>query len=547
MPEEVQKGLAIVIRINQIKLKYNHSEKDLLYKIADILKLKRDRFLSELENYEIIRKSIDAREKPDFKFVYSVNVCLKCEGNLKKSVFNKDVYYTNREKYEFIPNGKKELKERPVIAGFGPAGIFCGYFLAKSGYKPIIIERGKCVKDRQRDVNAFWNGEPLNTESNVQFGEGGAGTFSDGKLNTLVKDKFYRNRLVLETLVQFGAKESILYENKPHIGTDKLAEIVVKMRNAIIEMGGEVHFDSKLTNIYTENNVLKAVEINNNERIDTEVLVLAVGHSARDTFYMLNKNGLNMEPKSFAVGVRIEHPQLIIDENMYGKSHHAFDNIEAAEYKVTHTSQNGRGVYSFCMCPGGYVVNASSETGRIAVNGMSYSDRAGINSNSAIIVSVNPKDYGSSDVLSAVEFQRRIEEKAYEEGKGSIPVQLFGDFCMNRVTTELGEVMPQIKGKYEFGNIRNILPNDICESLIEGIQAFGRRIVGFDREDACLSAVESRTSSPVRIWRNDEFVSNIDGIYPCGEGAGYAGGITSAAMDGIRVFEAIANLYKSVV
>ena len=357
----------------------------------------------------------------------------------------------------------------------------------------------------------------------------------------------YRNRLVLETLVEFGAKESILYDNKPHIGTDKLAEIVVKMRNAIISLGGEVRFNSKLTNISVENGYLKGIEVNNNEIIDTENLVLAIGHSARDTFKMLYDNKVNMEAKSFAVGVRIEHPQIIIDENMYGSDHNAFENIEAADYKVTYTASNERGVYSFCMCPGGYVVNASSENGRIAVNGMSYSKRDGVNANSAIIVSVNPSDFGSTSPLGAVEFQRNLEEKAYIEGKGNIPIQLFGDFCENRISKELKSIKPQIKGKYEFGNIRNILPNEVCDSLEEGIKYFGNKIKGFDSPDAVLSAVESRTSSPVRISRDEEFYANIKGIYPCGEGAGYAGGITSAAMDGIRVFEAIAKSYKSIV
>ncbi len=536
-----------MIRISQIKLRYNHTEEDLIIKIADALKLRRDRISDEMLSYSIVKKSIDAREKPDFKFVYSVNVRLKNEKGLKKSVINNNISFVKEEKYEFSPTGSEPLKHRPVIVGFGPAGIFCGYFLAKEGYKPIIIERGKCVDERNTDVNAFWNGSPLDTESNVQFGEGGAGTFSDGKLNTLVKDKFYRNKLVLETLVQFGAKESIMYENKPHIGTDKLSEIVVKMRNAIINLGGEIRFSTKLTDIFVENNKLVGIEVNGKEKIDTNILVLAIGHSARDTFYMLNEKGLNMEPKSFAVGVRIEHPQLIIDENMYGRDHHAFDNIEAAEYKVTHTAANNRGVYSFCMCPGGYVVNASSEEGRIAINGMSYSDRDGENANSAIIVAVNPKDYGSEHPLSAVEFQRRLEEKAFMEGEGNIPVQLFGDFCNNRVSKQLGQVNPQIKGSYSFGNIRNIFPEQVNEALIEGINAFGRKINGFDRFDAVMSAVESRTSSPIRIHRNDDFIANIEGVYPCGEGAGYAGGITSAAMDGIRVFEAIAKMYKSVV
>lgn len=536
-----------MIRINQLKLNYNHSERDLIFKIADKLRIKKDRIAEEILEYNIVKKSIDARFKPDFKFVYSVDVTLKNEKLINKKVFDENIFLTEEKKYEFTPSGTISMKNRPVIAGLGPAGLFCGYFLAKHGYAPIIIERGKCVEERKRDVNAFFEGEALNTESNVQFGEGGAGTFSDGKLNTLVKDKFLRNRLVLETLVEFGAKPSILYENKPHIGTDKLSEIVVNIRKAITKMGGEVLFNTKLTNIFIDEGKLVGIEVNGEKRIDTENLVVAVGHSARDTFEMLYNKGIEMEAKSFAVGVRIEHPQLIIDENMYGKDHNAFENIEAAEYKVTYTSSNERGVYSFCMCPGGYVVNASSENGRIAINGMSYSGRDGVNANSAIIVSVNPMDYGSEAPLAAIGFQRKLEENAYNEGNGNIPIQLYGDFCSNICSQSLGQVTPQIKGKYSFGNIRNILPQEICNSLIEGIEYFGKKIDGFNRADAVLSAVESRTSSPVRIRRNDDFISNVKGIYPCGEGAGYAGGITSAAMDGVRVFEAIAKIYKSVV
>ncbi len=532
-----------MIRINQLKMNYNHTEKEFLHKIAARLNVRPE----EITDYKLVKKSIDARFKPDFKFVYAVEVFLKNEKLLKKKVFDENVYFSKEEKYRFTPTGELSMKNRPVIAGLGPAGLFCGYFLAKYGYKPIIIERGKSVDDRKRDVETFFQGGELNTESNVQFGEGGAGTFSDGKLNTLVKDKFHRNKLVLETLVLFGAKPSVLYENKPHIGTDKLSEIVVNMRNAIIEMGGEVYFDTRLTDIYIEAGSLVGIEVNGKRRIDTENLVLAVGHSARDTFEMLYNKGVCMESKAFAVGVRVEHPQAIIDENMYGKEHTAFENIEAAEYKVTHTASNERGVYSFCMCPGGYVVNASSEKGRIAVNGMSYSGRDGVNANSAIIVSVNPKDFGGEEPLKAIEFQRKLEEKAYLEGKGCVPVQLYGDFCNNVTTKELGEIVPQIKGKYEFGNIRNILPEVLCESLLEGMESFGKKIKGFDRADVVMSAVESRTSSPVRIFRDEKFNSNIKGIYPTGEGAGYAGGITSAAMDGIRVFEAIAKIYESVV
>lgn len=529
-----------MIRINQIKLKYNHGKDALAKKILSTLKITEN----ELVEYKIVKKSIDAREKPDFKFVYGVNVVVKNENNIKKSIYNNNVFKIEEEKYNYVPAGNEILEQRPVVAGLGPAGLFCAYFLAKYGYRPIVLERGRCVAERKADVDRFFEEGILNTESNVQFGEGGAGTFSDGKLNTMVKDKMGRNSLVLETLVQFGAKKEILYENKPHIGTDKLSEIVVNMREEIKRLGGEIRFNSKLTDIVIEDNEIKAVEINGEEKIETKVLVLAVGHSARDTFYMLKDKGVHMEQKSFAVGVRMEHPQQMIDENMYGKDHNAFENIEAADYKVTYTTESNKGVYSFCMCPGGYVVNASSEEKRLCVNGMSYSDRGGKNANSAIVVTVSPKDYGKEGPMGAVEFQRELEEKAFREGNGMIPVQLFGDFCENRMSREFREIIPQIKGKYQFGNIRNIFPEDINEALIEGINGFGKKIKAFNRKDAVLSAVESRTSSPVRISRDEEFVSNIKGIYPCGEGAGYAGGITSAAMDGVRVFEGITSKYK---
>lgn len=532
------------IRMNQIKLPVTHELHELEEKILKLLKIKKEC----LVRYEIVKRSVDAREKPDIKFVYSVDVYLHDYRKVNRKIFHQNISMINREKYHFEACGEKKMKHPPVIVGFGPAGLFCGYYLAKSGYRPIIIERGEDVDSRSRTVERFWETGELNPESNVQFGEGGAGTFSDGKLNTLVKDRTGRNGEVLETFVKFGAKEEIRYVNKPHIGTDVLKHIVKNMREEICRLGGEVRFCTRMTDICISETAsggagrkVAGVILNGKERIDTEILILAVGHSARDTFELLRDRKIDMSAKSFAVGLRMEHPQTMINHAMYGVDVH--EQLEAADYKVTWNTDS-HGIYSFCMCPGGYVVNASSEEGRLAVNGMSYSDRSGTNSNSAIVVTVSPDDYGRETVLDGMKFQRELEEKAFQEGHGRIPVQCFGDFCENRETREFGEVYPAMKGEFAMGNLRNVLPEALSGQLIEGIHGFGKRIPGFDRADAVLSGVESRTSSPVRIERDERFESiSLSGLYPCGEGAGYAGGITSAAMDGIRIFEAVASEY----
>lgn len=535
-----------MIRINQIKMRLTDGEDRLTIKAAALLRLRSE----DIRSLKIVKKSVDARHKPDIKYVYSIDVTVENEKKINRRLFNNNIFFTEEKKYSMPKAGDEKLFESPVIVGMGPAGLFCGYFLAKAGYRPLIIERGECVEDRKRTVESFWRGETLNTESNVQFGEGGAGTFSDGKLNTVVKDKEGRHMEVLETFVKFGAKPEITYVNKPHIGTDILYDIVKNMRQEIIRLGGQVKFNTKLTDIHTENGKINSITVKNtakggdgsSENISCQVLVLALGHSARDTFEMLEEKKLRMEPKSFAVGVRVEHPQPMINKKMYGTEAHEL--LEAADYKVTYNTPDKRGVYSFCMCPGGYVVNASSEEKRLAVNGMSYSDRDGSNANSAIIVTVTPEDYGKESPLDGMYFQRSLEEKAYTEGKGAVPVQRFEDFEKNICSEELGSVRPMIKGEYRLSNLRNIFPEYISSSLIDGIHGFSRQIEDFDMPDALMSGVESRSSSPVRINRNDKLESDIKGIYPCGEGAGYAGGITSAAMDGIRVFEAIMLKYS---
>ena len=527
-----------MIRITQLKLPITHTEEQLHRKIAKTLRLGNQPF-----TYEIRKQSLDARHKEDKKFVYTVDIKLDNESRVLKKVHDKNIMLTSEKKYHFPSSGSETLSHRPVVIGSGPAGLFCAWYLAKAGYSPLVLERGEEADKRQETVENFWKNGILDPDSNVQFGEGGAGTFSDGKLNTLVKDTFGRGREVLSRFVEAGAPSEILYQQKPHLGTDQLVGIVQFMRHQIEEMGGAFRFESKVTDLCMENGRLCALEINDKEKIPAEVCVLALGHSARDTFSMIHRRGIFMQPKSFAVGLRIEHPQKMINMDLYGEEEN--EALGAASYKVTHTCENGRGVYSFCMCPGGYVVNASSEEGRLAVNGMSYQARDSKNANSALIVTVSPEDFPEEGVLGGITFQRNLEKAAWELGKGRIPVQLFGDFKEHRKSTEFGEVVPQMKGAYVLADVRSILPKEIGDSIEEGVTAFGRKIKGFDRPDALLSGIESRTSSPVRIVRDRQGCANIEGIYPCGEGAGYAGGITSAAMDGIKTAEFICEKFKN--
>ena len=530
-----------MLRIGQLKLHPGHNEKDLLCKIAKTLRISEQQILS----YEIKKQSIDARKKSDIKFVYTIDVSVSNEQQVLKLQKGNGISLTNEKRYEFLETGTQELKHRPVIIGTGPAGLFCAYMLAQHGYQPVVFERGSSVENRTKDIEEFWNTGVLNPESNVQFGEGGAGTFSDGKLNTLVKDTFGRNKKVLQIFVENGAPSEILYQNKPHIGTDILCNVVRNMRQRILAWGGEIHFNSKFTNFNVSNGKLQNITIVSNDTeqlIPAEVLVLAIGHSARDTFAMLYEKQLPMEAKSFAVGVRVEHTQQMMNQSQYGENPPV--QLPAASYKVATNLANGRGVYSFCMCPGGFVVNASSEEGHLAVNGMSYHARDGRNANSAIIVTVTPDDFESEHPLAGIQFQKELESKAYQLGKGKIPVQCFVDFCNNQATKELGNVEPQIKGSYILTNLRPIFPEAVSSSIEEGIKSFDKQIQGFANPDTVLSAVESRTSSPVRILRNDMLQVENTGIYPCGEGAGYAGGITSAAMDGIKVAEMIAKVYS---
>ncbi|MEY8516078.1 FAD-dependent protein [Lachnospiraceae bacterium 29-84] len=535
-----------MVRIQQLKLPISHTKQQLEGKIARMLHIRP----GDVIRYQIRKQSIDARKKGEVSFSYTVDVEVAQEADVLRRCKDRQVSLAEEVTYRFPAAGAAPCKNPPVVVGSGPAGLFCAYLLAEHGYCPVIVERGKPVEERTKDVEQFWEEGVLRTSSNVQFGEGGAGTFSDGKLNTLVKDKKGRNQKALEIFVRHGAPEDILYQSKPHIGTDRLKHVVADMRRQIQEWGGRYLFETCVTGLEfqrEEGSALAALLCQDQRtgvelRIEAEATVLAIGHSARDTFEMLYQNGFEMEAKSFAVGLRVEHPQESINIAQYGKE--AASLLPAAPYKLTANLGNGRSVYSFCMCPGGFVVNASSEEGRIAVNGMSYRRRDGENANSAIIVSVTPRDFGGDSPLDGIRFQRRLEEKAFQIGNGRVPQQLFGDFEQGKVSECYGAYASAIKGQHSFGPLHTVFPQEIVDSFCQGMHGFAQKIPGFDRSDAILSGVESRTSSPVRIPRDEGFESNKRGVYPCGEGAGYAGGILSAAMDGMKVAEAISAKYK---
>lgn len=493
--------------------------------------------ISNISEAKLYRKSVDARKKDNIVFCCSVTVSTKNEETLLKKCKKAALFIEKKyqwKKADFIP------ENRPVIVGFGPAGIFAALTLAKAGLKPLVLERGSDVDTRTKQVEDFLNGGVLNTESNVQFGEGGAGTFSDGKLNTGIKNP--RLRTVLEVFNRHGAPDKILTDAKPHIGTDILVNVVKNIREEIISLGGEVRFNTKLENINTKNKKVISVTANG-EEIICDNLILATGHSARDTFQMLKSIGTEMVQKPFAMGVRIEHLQKDINKALYGEFAES-EYLGAADYKLWTHLENGRGVYSFCMCPGGEVINSSSEHGGLAVNGMSKSLRDGVNANSALLVNVEPEDFGSDDVLAGCYLQEKIERKAYEISGGAVPVTTVGSFVFGE-KNEIGKIKPSVKPIYKLVDFGEIFPMFIIESLKDGIIEFDKKIKGFAVPDAVLTAPETRSSSPVRILRNEDLQSvTIKGVYPCGEGAGYAGGIVSAAVDGITVAEKIIDNFK---
>lgn len=518
----------IIIRNIKVPL----DEADNLRKIcADVLKCD----AQQIKSCKLVKRSVDARKKNDVHFVCTVLADVVDEFKRVRRCKTAEIYIEPKDE-PLVPL-RDRSKLPPVVVGSGPAGLFAALTLAQNGYNPVLIERGKSVDDRKKCVERFWCEHRLDTETNVQFGEGGAGTFSDGKLNTGTKDT--RIKQVLSTFAEFGAPENILYDAQPHIGTDLLSEVIKNIRNRIIELGGTVLFETQLTDITFENGVksITYVDKSGESKIECDSVILAIGHSARDTFSMLEKKGVPMEPKPFSVGVRIEHLQSNINRARYGSfaSHPA---LSAASYKLA-AHIGGRGVYTFCMCPGGVVVAAASEPETVVTNGMSYNARDGVNANSAVLVNVGPKDFGGDDALAGVRFQQQIERKAFKlSGSYKAPCQRVGDFVRNEKTTAFGSVKPSFTAGVEAANISDILPDYVTDTIRQGLSEFSKSISGFDAEDAVLTAPETRSSSPVRILRDDSLQS-FRGLYPCGEGAGYAGGIMSAAVDGIRCAEKI--------
>jgi uncharacterized FAD-dependent dehydrogenase len=540
-----------MLRLTNIQLPLDHPEDHIRMAILDKLSISED----QLIDFTVHKRGYDARKKSKIILIYTLDVDTSLNDELlERFVKDNQVKASPDMSYNFVAQAPESLTQRPVVIGFGPCGLFIGLVLAQMGFNPIILERGKEVRERTKDTFGFWRKKILNTESNVQFGEGGAGTFSDGKLYSQVNDKKHYSRKVLHEFVDAGAPEEILFVSKPHIGTFKLVTMIEQMRAKITELGGEIRFGQRVDEFHFDEKQggegskrITGLTLAGGERIDTNYVALAIGHSARDTFEMLIKNKVSVKAKPFSVGFRIEHEQSVIDDARFGQNA-GNPILGAADYKLVHHCKSGRSVYSFCMCPGGTVVAAASEEGRLVTNGMSQYSRHERNANSAIVVGIEPSDFANkddaSDVLSGIEFQRRLEETAFKLGGENYdaPVQLVGDFLAGRKSGEHGEVTPSYKPGVKYCDLSETLPDYAIEAIREALPAFERKIKGFSMNDATLTAVETRTSSPIQITRDREsFQSlNVEGLYPAGEGAGYAGGILSAGIDGIKVAEAIA-------
>lgn len=532
-----------MIRLTEIKLPLNHAPEDLTTAITTKLKISAE----QVASFVMFKRGYDARNKRNIQLIYTLDITLT-DSDLTHDLlvqFESDnhVKATPDTSYKYVGQAPKDLTERPVVIGFGPCGLLAALTLAQMGFKPIIIERGNEVRQRTKDTFGFWRQRKLNTESNVQFGEGGAGTFSDGKLYSQVKDPNHYGRKVMTEFVKAGAPEEILFVSKPHIGTYKLVTMVEKMRAEIIALGGEIRFATRVDDLHITDSKVTGVTLNTGETLKTNHVVLAVGHSARDTFQMIHNKGVYVEAKPFSIGFRIEHKQSTIDQARFGDNA-GNEILGAADYKLVHHCKNGRSVYSFCMCPGGTVVAAASEEGRVVTNGMSQYSRNERNANSAIVVGIDPERDYPNHPLAGIELQRQLETLAFELGGRdySAPAQTIGDFLKGKPDSELGDVKPSYTPGITLTDLSKALPDFAVDAIREAIPAFNKKIQGFASDDGLLTGVETRTSSPISIKRNKEFQSvNTKGLFPAGEGAGYAGGILSAGIDGIKVAEAVAK------
>ena len=519
-----------MIRLRDIPLPPEHNAHQLQFEAAQMLRISN----SKIRQLRIVRRSVDARKKPDVKIIYTIDVAV--DGNEKKILRASGCKRANIApvSYYKVPKNIPRTGKRPVVVGFGPAGMFAALVLAIAGWEPLVLERGEDARSRNEKVRKFFETGELDTRSNVQFGEGGAGTFSDGKLNTGVNNP--RIGWILEQFVRAGAREDILYDAKPHVGTDVLLTVVQNIRQRILSLGGEVRFNTQVTGLCVECGQLTGLKTADGQVIPCDAAVLAIGHSARDTFEMLDSMGIPMEPKPFAMGVRIEHKQATVDESQYGRHDPV---LPPADYKLVQHLESGT-VYTFCMCPGGHVVAAASEEGRIVTNGMSYADRDGENANAALLVTLNPAEFPYEGTLGGMKWQREIEEKAYNVGNGyHAPAQLVGDFLAGRPSTGAGQIKPTYRPGVVWCDLHQVLPEKLTASLAEALPLLDGRLKGFAAPDAVMTAPETRSSSPVRILRDETRQSCLRGLYPTGEGAGYAGGIMSAAIDGILTAEAI--------